>query len=245
MKVYIRKEKNNEFKNINFFTAYDGFKQLGAEIIFFNDAKDIKDNNIENIIISGIGDVRYILNKFNISYPTLEYPDELCTNDFLGRRLWKDKLGNVIFNKEKMNIFIKPVSGGKLFTGTVVRDIKDFRECAGLPMDTEIWCSEILDIISEYRCFIRYGEIIDIKNYKGNPFICPSKELLENMIKEYTNAPKSYTIDIGVTKTGITVLIEVNEGYSVGCYGLNSMQYAKFLITRWAELTKTDDEYNF
>lgn len=39
--------------------------------------------------------------------------------------------------------------------------------------------------------------------------------------------------------------VEVNEGYSVGAYGLDSIKHAKLLSTIWAELTGTDDLTNW
>ena len=52
-----------------------------------------------------------------------------------------------------------------------------------------------------------------------------------------------YGINFGVTSKGETLLVEVNEGYALGCYGLLPDLYVKMIITRWAELTDTLDEY--
>lgn len=245
MKVYIRKEKNNEFLNVNFYLAYDGFKQLGTEIEYFSNVKDIKNNNPEDIVVSGIGDVRHVLDGLGKTYPTLEYPDSIFKDKYLGRHIWKDILGNIMSNREKWNIFIKPVAGGKIFTGTVINDIKDFRACVGVQADTEVWCSEIVNFVSEYRCFIRYGKILAIKHYKGDCFVVPSKEVLTSIIEDYKDAPNAYTVDLGVTDKGETLLVEVNEGYSVGSYGLDPIKYAKFLATRWSQLTNTEDIFNW
>jgi hypothetical protein len=48
-------------------------------------------------------------------------------------------------------------------------------------------------------------------------------------------------MDWGVTVDGRTLLVEVNEGYSVGAYGLYFSHYARFLATRWAQLTGNAD----
>ena len=69
--------------------------------------------------------------------------------------------------------------------------------------------------------------------------------MIENAIKEFTDAPAGYAIDFGVTADGKTVLIEVNDGYSLGSYGLMENFYAKLLSARWAELTGTEDECAF
>lgn len=44
-------------------------------------------------------------------------------------------------------------------------------------------------------------------------------------------------------KDGKTLLIEVNDAWALGCYGLESHLYAKFLLTRWAQLTDTPDQF--
>lgn len=67
--------------------------------------------------------------------------------------------------------------------------------------------------------------------------------IIENAIQDYVNAPNAYGIDFGVTSNGEALLVEVNEGYALGCYGLFPHLYAKFIITRWAELTDTLDEF--
>lgn len=231
VKAYIRKEKGKEFQSTNLYTAYNGFKQLGTEIKHFSNSRDIEDNKPEDIIVSGIGDVRYILNKLGKKYPTLEYPESIAKPEYLGRCIWKDTLGSVMANNEKQGIFIKPVAGGKLFTGTVINGIKDFRACSGVPEDTEIWCSDAVNFVSEYRCFIRYGEILGVKHYKGDPFVAVSKAVLDNIIVDYKNAPNAYSIDLGTTDKGQTLLVEVNEGYSIGSYGLDTIKYAKLLET--------------
>ena len=47
------------------------------------------------------------------------------------------------------------------------------------------------------------------------------------------------------TEFGIDSLIEVNDGYALGCYGLFYIDYTKLLSARWAELTGTEDECAF
>ena len=40
-------------------------------------------------------------------------------------------------------------------------------------------------------------------------------------------------------------LNEVNDGHSLGSYGMGAVSYAKFLSARWSELTETEDLLNF
>jgi hypothetical protein len=48
--------------------------------------------------------------------------------------------------------------------------------------------------------------------------------------------PVSGSIDVGVTKDGKTVLVEVNDSYSLGNYGIGSILYARMIEERWREL---------
>ena len=104
-------------------------------------------------------------------------------------------------------------------------------------------CSEPVDFIAEWRVFVRYGKILDVRPYKGDWKIHYDPSVIGNAIKDYVSVSNAYGIDFGVTSNGETLLVEVNEGYALGCYGLFPHLYAKLLITRWAELTNTLDEY--
>ena len=48
-------------------------------------------------------------------------------------------------------------------------------------------------------------------------------------------------MDFGVTDDGRTLLIEINDGFSLGTYGIEDTLYAKLLTARWAELNGTED----
>ena len=71
----------------------------------------------------------------------------------------------------------------------------------------------------------------------------PDPEVIKRAVRDYKTAPAGYSLDFGVTDTDKTLLIEVNDGYALGSYGLFYVDYAKLLAARWAELTETKDEY--
>ncbi len=81
--------------------------------------------------------------------------------------------------------------------------------------------------------------------YKGDWRKHYDYKVIENAVNEFTSAPAGYAVDFGLTDDGRTLLIEVNDGYSLGCYGLMHINYAKLLSARWAELTGTADECAF
>ena len=106
----------------------------------------------------------------------------------------------------------------------------------------DIWCSEPVKFVSEYRVFVRYGNILDARKYKGNPFISADEKIVEKAIATFENPPAGYSMDFGITDDGRCLVIEVNDGYALGSYGLFPTLYAKLISARWAEMTDTIDE---
>lgn len=48
-----------------------------------------------------------------------------------------------------------------------------------------------------------------------------------------------------VTYHGRILLVELNDAYSLGCYGLPGVLYAKLISVRWSQLLGREDEYRF
>ena len=57
--------------------------------------------------------------------------------------------------------------------------------------------------------------------------------------------PVACSIDIGVTSENKTILIECNDAYALGSYGLVDFRYAKFTSARWAQILEREDEFDF
>lgn len=245
MKAYIQTDTTGEFYNVNAFIAYEGFKNFGYEIEKFIDADEISDNNPENIIIGGIGNVRKRLKNLNITRPDkeIDYPEEL--KPFLKRKIWESTINQIFSDKNSWNIFIKPKTETKLFAGKVIQNEMDFLGIINEEKDIEVLCSELIDFKTEWRCFIRYKEILDIRRYKGDWDTKIDVKIVEAAINSFTSQPNSFALDFGVNAKGETILVEVNDGHSLGTYGLSSINYAKFLSARWSELTQTKDYLNF
>ncbi len=51
-------------------------------------------------------------------------------------------------------------------------------------------------------------------------------------------------IDIGVTRDGRTLVVEVNDGYALGNYGLSPLKSINFHRARWKEMVKPYFEKN-
>lgn len=242
MKVYIHSHKNMVPHNYNFMNAYQGFYEMGFEVVPFFEDKQILVGNKEDIIVGYVATVRSKLHQLGIVPPEMDYPAEL--QKYLGRKVWTAKMDEINNNPNSWPIFIKPIED-KQFTGVVVRSPKDLIGCGIQGINQDIYCSDIVKFVAEWRCFVRYGKILDVRPYKGDwrkHFDC---RVIENAINEFITAPAGYAIDFGLTSDGKTLLIEVNDGYALGCYGLYYIDYAKLLSARWAELTGTKDECAF
>ncbi len=88
---------------------------------------------------------------------------------------------------------------------------------------------------------MRYGEILGVKSYRGDWRVHFDPQVIENAIAAYHSAPAGYAADFGVTDKGETLLIGVNDGYSIGSYGLFPADYARLLASRWAQITGSKD----
>lgn len=241
MEAYIQTDKNGDYYNVNAFTASVGYKSLGFQVFKYFDADEIQESKKESIFVGGVGMIRKRLKNLGIEKPDeIEYPEEL--REFLNRDIWTSSLKEII-QEEKTNIFIKPLET-KLFQGKVISEFKDLIDL-NYPREVKIWCSEVVNIVTEWRCFVRYGTLLDIRYYKGNWDNRLNLDIVNNAISKFTTQPAAYCLDFGVDKNGKYYLIEVNDGHSLGAYGMGAVSYAKFLSARWSELTNTEDYLNF
>lgn len=88
--------------------------------------------------------------------------------------------------------------------------------------------SELVDILSEYRCFIYNDKIEGIQYYDGDCTVFPSKDdvnLLKEMVNVYSldkNRPFAYTMDVAIIKDKGLCILECHPHTSVGLYGYNN-----------------------
>lgn len=222
-KVYIRKDINSSLYD----QASIGFDLMGYEVIRFK--KFPEEVTKDDLIIGWISDSHKFLNNVGIKIPeSIDYPKEL--NEYFSREIKRIET----INKITFPSFIKPVEH-KQFNGRTVKEFKDLIGIKDVPMYT----SEILNIETEYAIYVINKEIIGVKHYKGDPFIPLNKRIVAECISKYINCPSSYRIDFGITDINQTIVVEVNDGYTSGNYGLSDITYAKFLLTRWQEILNT------
>lgn len=223
----------------NQYAAADGLAQQGIPISMFRDlqASTIAEQCGPAVMVCGhIGDTWACLRAQGRPIPEFpDYPAHLKWS--LGRDIEKRTLG---WLKQQADVyFVKPVILKK-FTGFVwdPEDPRSVLNIACFPDDVEVWVSTIITgLVSEWRCFVKKDKLIGVKHYKGRWNIAPSELTVNVAVRDGRGKmPAAYALDFGVASNGQTTLIEANDGYSIGCYGLSSIVYARFLEARWAEL---------
>ncbi|MFN0077864.1 MAG: ATP-grasp domain-containing protein [Prosthecobacter sp.] len=240
MTAYIQKHQG-EFANINTFTAYLGFREKGYELRCFEwEELDHLEISTDTPVSGGIPVVVAALAKLGVPAPELpSIPPVL--QPFAGRKTWLSTMQAArAAVQDGSMIFVKPVpKDRKLFVGTVFRSFRDTISTAHVPSDYPVICSDVVDFVSEFRAFVLDGEILDLRHYKGDFRRYPDMTVVDSAVAAYSTAPKAFGIDFGVTSEGRTLLVETNEAYSLGCYGLAALLYSTLLERRWSELTAT------
>lgn len=133
-------------------------------------------------------------------------------------------------------VFIKPQKTQKAFTGHVVSSFKDLMKTSSFSMDMPIQISDPVNFITEYRGFVLNNKLLGLRHYKGDFGVIPDIKVIRQAIEAYTSAPVAYSIDYGVTDDGRSLLVEVNDAFALGNYGLESYSYSAMIEARWDEI---------
>lgn len=238
-----------EFATEATFVAFMGCEELQIPIEKF-DYNDIGTLDIQKntIVLGGITAVRHALTVLGITPPApIDIPDEL--KPFTKRDI---QIGTIKYFMEqnKFPLFVKPTKP-KLFTGMVVSSKDELQYLSAFDMgaeESEIITSSVVNFLSEYRVFVIDKKIVDCRRYAGDYKVVPDFKFIEETIENYKTQPISYAIDFGVipytqngfpmysNTDGYTALIEVNDGYSIGSYGLNHRDYVNLCMLRWNQI---------
>lgn len=216
-------------------SAEIGFKELGIPTQRFDSKTQLELLPLtkSTLVCGGIGTVRHALSLIGSRDPEMiDYPEEL--NNFYGRRIWKSTLGQ-IRQEDVENIFIKPISQ-KLFVGHVRSNLGYLIQTAPFENDLNIWCSDPISFVSEYRTYVSNEEIVGLKHYKGDFLTFPDTNVIKNCVNLMKPKYKTYSLDVGITSNEQTLVVEVNDAFSLGSYGLPCVTYAQMLINRWLEI---------
>lgn len=183
-----------------------------------------------------VGDVHRALTHLGKPIPRHDdYPEPLT--EFLGRTIRTGTLGDV--RATTTQVFVKPTAlkafSGFLWLGN--GDAECRRRVVTHSDDTPVFIADPVHFVAEFRVFLLYGKIVDVRRYKGDWAIAPDRGTIEAGARAMKKTgPHAYCMDWGVTDDGRTLLVESNEGYSFGHYGLPPATYARMLAVRWKQM---------
>ncbi len=235
MVVYIRQSKLPSEVSINKYNAQVGAYLQGEEVILYQSFSEIKQLTSDDTVVDYITETRALLKMMRLNVPVYDYPIEL--KEFFGRKIYAGILGEIVNIPDNWGKFIKPKAGSKVFTGRVVNGTHDLIGI-GLPFDYPIWISEVVEFIAEWRCFVLDSQVLDVRPYTGDYHAHFDASVIDEAISCWKDAPIAYGLDIGVTRDGRTLVVEVNDGYALGNYGLSPLNSINFHKARWKEMVK-------
>ena len=236
----IIQQEGGQFVNANGFTAWQGFVERGYEVRCVDwatmDAGAVAVAP-EVVVAGSVRFVRAALARLGVEPRPLGYPAALA--GFLGRRTWETTWAAVRAGVDGPGgpVFVKPRDHDKAFTGHVVAAFRNLIATARWPDAMPLIAAEPVAFASEWRYFVRRGAVVGVGHAKGDPLLAPDPAVVRDAVAAYApDAPAAYGLDLGVTEGGATLLVEVNEGFALGCHGLGPLAYSAFLRERWDEL---------
>lgn len=198
------------------------------------------------------------LNQFGFNAPSLTdglgFPAILDSYYAAPRALMSKStfIDQLCHRSNAVPLFVKPVFT-KLFTGQVLSVGDSGELCSNNPEsliefnacepDTLVWVSPVVQFVAEHRFYIREGAILgsaryDLGENENPPDLDP--ELVSGCLALYESsglAPAAYAMDFGLTATGETRLIELNDAWALGLYSkvLTPADYIGFLAARFSQ----------
>lgn len=211
-----------------------------------------------DLVVGDFEWTRTALKQLGVTMPEPpDYPE--CLQHLLHRKIWRSTLGEVQTflrsSSESTKVFIKPASDTKAFSGLVASASKDDVWLEYLleqfPHAFDVWCSEIVSFVSEYRVYVVDGEVRSICQYQGPKEVQLDDGVVKEAVRTLMDSDEGRDlvgcgIDFAVMRkqgdgeaADVTCLLEVNDGVSLGAYdGLSGKDYTDMLIARWARLVK-------
>lgn len=247
MNIYIKAINNHpllhegwncleEFKNrkASKIHLYETFSQIPLDrntllIADIDDTKEFFDRMNWNVDMRITQPLDLISSKYWKRWLNTEYVQSKGSYSRNHRRIPKEENGDFPF-------FVKPAVT-KVFPAQICHTEKEWKELyESLPDDTELIISEVVNFVSEWRVYVLEGKILGIFNYLGEAYTFPNIKVINKIIQEFKQAPIGYSLDVGVLDDGETAIVEINDGWSLGNYGLSPQLYTRLICARWREI---------
>jgi len=218
-----------------------GAKDLGIKVCPYEFIDEVP-GTADTIVVGNVPDCLWWLNEHG--YKTPEEIDLTKFTSFMNRRF--ERVENNKLNSFHFPCFIKPTKAKAFNAGVYSACLEFLMTDKNSKYKDDYYISEVVLFESEWRVYIRSGKIIGCKHYSGNHLLFPHVGTI-NSIVEYAETildNHSYTIDVGIQYSYYdkdefytTHLVELNDGFAIGNYGVEPTDYYLFLRDRWLQLT--------
>ncbi len=218
----------HKWREEEMFAAYCSFEQLET-MDFGVDSDEIRD-------YVPIGTVEFVIrfcelfineNAKQIIKP-INVPEELFP--FAGR-----KIQNIEVSKENVNIEKCYIKSNDIIKFSFNGFTNVFYNP---PLGNYQVSEEVMNMYSEYRCFVYKDELDGIQWYRGDFTLFPNVDDINKMLEHYKwnygngPAPEAFTLDVWVAPNGRTYVLEVHEFFSCGLYGYSNYHRLPYMFKR-------------
>ena len=213
-----------------------GKERLLLGFVDIDEIRDVRDS-YDTI---PVGSVDFVSEYLRVHYPDadpavlrpLNVPD--CLFPYAGRKIVnvlgaKDLApfeGEEQVFRKSMDVIKDPLNGVCPFAETDLQ----------LLLRTQI--SSLTSIISEWRVFVFQGRVMYAANYGGESLIFPDAKRIFGMLRAFRDeAPAAWTLDVAVTASNETVVVECHRFFSCGLYGFaDHAKIPKMLSQTWHQM---------
>ncbi len=198
--------------------------------------EEVQSGKFDNLIKSHlfVGSVEFMREVFS---RVNKIPQPILNSDREHWTMTLDAVRQDIENGETW--FVKPFQQ-KLFSGLVVDkySISSLRE---FPNDLEVMVYQVLPkLVTEWRVYVLNNRIEDIRNYGGDFMEFPDVKFIKSKVKQYANElPSAYVMDVGLSIGNSNHIIEFNDMYAIGNYGVPNDLYLRMLRQRYFEIMRS------
>jgi ATP-grasp domain, R2K clade family 3 len=223
------------------YNAWRALDERGWEVRPFEHPDEIAVDPDEPVI-GGVPYVVAALERLGVVLPDIDYPAALRPF-LLDPAVEERTMGWARQARDRWPLFVKPTTGRKEFTGLVLRHTDDLLKVTSADDELPVFVSSPADLRNrvEWRAFIIDGRVRDIRPYS----LCtdgdaPTMTFVQMLANQWSSIPAGCSIDVVNLGSGNKPdwrIIECNDGYSLGSYGLVRGTYAELLVKRWMELT--------
>lgn len=252
MRAYVQQVRQDSSFYLASMEASHWFWERGYEVVEFRFGEILAgkldewlaDHADEMVVRAGVEAVRVLLSRAGRPYPpNFDLPDSL--SPWICRFTWETTLGEVrnqVDSAIPFNPFhVKPLRHQKLFKGTVVYGLRDLIPSAAIPDDTPVLAQQRIEFVSEWRVAVLRDKVLNIAHYKGDPLRFPDVAVIQAAIEAFAERPIAFAMDWGITQSGQTLLVEVNDGYCFENVGLSGMPFTAMIEARWRQLMGLPD----